>query len=108
MAQFIGSTTPLAATGAGATFTSRWVLADAMYVNVTGSAFADQAGTIVVQQSGDGINADVSNSTPVVASTGVSFNVPIVLPYIRLQMVNTSGVAQTALRVFSRMVLNSR
>lgn len=103
MPQFIGSSAPLPA---GQTYTSRWVLAD-MFEAITGSCLTDQVGTLFVEQSGDGTVADTSTSVAITANTGASYNVPIVLPFVRLRMNNSAASAQTSLRLFSRFTLGN-
>lgn len=104
MGQYIGSTTPL---NAGVTFTSPWTLTD-YNTAITGSVLTDQAGSIIIDQSGDGISTDLSTTTAVVASTGLGFNVTLLLPYYRVRMTNTAGSNQTSLRLFTRMIPGNR
>lgn len=67
---------------------------------VIGTVFSDQAGTLVIQQSSDGINYDASTSVNVAASTKTSFSVEVVAPYV--QLVYTNGTtAQTVFRLYS-------
>lgn len=98
MPQYLGSTTNLAA---GTTYTSRWIQADNS-PTISGSVFADQAGTLFIEQSGDGVNADVSVSSSIVASTGASFNTVVILPFVRLRVTNTAGSPQTVFRLISK------
>lgn len=94
---YIGSTDPLASNGTvilGPRPTNR---AD----NITGAVFADQAGTLFVEQSGDGTNWDISKTYAVTASTGAPFSEPLYLPWVRLRYLNGAS-AQTTFRLFSR------
>jgi hypothetical protein len=68
---------------------------------LSGMVFADQAGTIFIEQSGDGQNWDLSTSHPVVANTGQGFTEPLYGPYVRVRYVN-GPTAQGALRIFAR------
>lgn len=103
MAQYIGSTTPLPA---GNTYTSRWNLSD-IFANITGAVTADQAGSLFIDQSGDGTTADITQTIAVTANTVATFNVTLLLPYYRVRMTNTAGSAQTTLRLFTRQVLGN-
>lgn len=100
MPQYIGSSTVLAG---GATYTSKWINTD-ISGWITGSAFADQAGTLFIEQSGDASHADISASYTTVASTGSGYIEQLLLPYVRLRFTNTSGSTQTAFRLFSRYI----
>lgn len=57
---------------------------------VAGSVFADQEGTIYIEQSADGVNWDISTSYSVTASDGKGFNESLLLPYWRIRYVNGS------------------
>lgn len=69
--------------------------------NIAGSIFADQAGTLKIQQSFDGEHWDISQSITVVASTGQGFNIAIIAPNVRVFYENGS-VNQTVMRLFVR------
>lgn len=64
-----------------------------------GIVFADQAGEVFVDQSGDGKNWDFTEKVSVEASKGKNFNVILVAPYWRLRFKNTAGSNQTAFRI---------
>lgn len=82
--------------------TSDVVLADTTDT-VTGSVYANQPGTLHVEQSGDNVNWDVDDTVAVVASTiNQKINFPILLPYVRIRFVAT-GAAATTLRIFARL-----
>lgn len=83
------------------TTTSTSVLTDTMD-SITGSIYANQAGALHVEQSGDGTNWDIDDTIAVSASTGTKINVPILLPYARLRWVPT-GTPPTTLRCFARL-----
>lgn len=68
---------------------------------ITGSIFADQAGTIHIEQSGDGTNWDVDTNYAVTANSGKGFSEQIILPYVRVRYVN-GATPQTIFRVFVR------
>jgi hypothetical protein len=69
---------------------------------VTGTVFADQAGTLFIEQSFDGTNYDLSKSVAVLASAGQGFSEEIVAPYLRVRYVN-GATPQTVFRVYMRM-----
>lgn len=69
---------------------------------ITGAVFADQIGTIFLEQSGDEINWDVSTSYAVPASDGKGFSEEILLPFVRIRYVN-GGTPQTIFRLFIRI-----
>lgn len=70
---------------------------------ITGSVFADQVGTIFIEQSGDnGNNWDIQTSYPIPANDGSGFSEEILLPWVRIRVVN-GATNQGALRVFVRM-----
>lgn len=82
--------------------TSPTVLSDTTD-RITGSVFADQAGALHVQQSGDNVNWDIDDTIVVAASTSsIKIDLPVLLPYVRLTYVPT-GSAPTVLRVFARL-----
>lgn len=64
-----------------------------------GIVFADQAGKVFIDQSGDGKNWDYTEEVSFEASKGKSFNVAMVAPYWRLRVKNTAVTNQTVLRI---------
>lgn len=92
---FASTTDPLPANGTwtspedGVTFTGR----------VVGTVFADQPGTLYVEQSPDGNNWDVVDSFDVSANAGLGFSVEKVAPYARVRYVN-GAADQTVFRLF--------
>ncbi|MEM4847321.1 MAG: hypothetical protein QW794_06160 [Thermosphaera sp.] len=66
-----------------------------LYVTV----FANQAGTLYVEQSPDGSNWDVSESISVSASVGVAVVREIAARYCRVRYVN-GATAQTVFRLY--------
>lgn len=98
MAYWTGTTTVLAASGAGDTWTGPTKLRERLDT-VQGSVFTDKAGTLRVQQSPDGTNWDVDETVAVTASTSTPFQKQLYLPYWRLKMTNTAVTAQTVLRL---------
>lgn len=69
--------------------------------NISGMVFADQAGTVYIEQSADGVNWDISTSYPVTANNGKGFNEPLYGPYVRIRYVN-GATAQGTFRLYSR------
>jgi hypothetical protein len=72
------------------------------------SIFTDQAGTLLVQQTFDGINWDISQSFAVVASTAQSGVVPVIAPSSQIVFTNTGGSTQTVMRLFARTFATGR
>jgi hypothetical protein len=103
MSRVATTSTPLAGSG---TYVSGTLLPD-LSERINGSVFADQIGTLYVEESPDNVNWDVSKSFSVVAGTGQGFSEIVLLPYLRLRYVN-GGTAQGSLRIFSRMSPDSR
>lgn len=99
MAYFVGSTTPL--TG-NSNWTSGTKLAERLD-QVSGSVFADQTGTIFIEQSSDGTNWDISTSYSVTASDGKGFVENLLLPFWRVRYVNGS-TNQGAFRVSAHAI----
>ena len=66
---------------------------------IVGSVFADQAGTLYIEQSPDNTNWDIVDSFSVSANAGLGFSVEKVVQYARVRYVN-STVAQTAFRLY--------
>ena len=66
---------------------------------IVGSVFADQAGTLYIEQSPDNTNWDIVDSFSVSANAGLGFSVEKVVQYTRVRYVN-STVAQTAFRLY--------
>lgn len=94
---FVGTTTPL---GSNATYTS--VGREALdFDSIVGTVYADQAGTIYIEQSPDGTNWDVSTSYNISASNGNGFTESIVAPYWRVKYTN-GAAAQGTFRLSAR------
>jgi hypothetical protein len=70
--------------------------------SITGSVFADQPGTLLIEQSGDGVNWDISTSYSVAANDGKGFAENILLPNVRVRYTN-GGTNQGTFRLFARM-----
>lgn len=69
---------------------------------VGGSVFADQPGTLWVEQSFDGgQNYDISQAFTVVASTAQTIDIDVIAPIARIRYTN-GATNQGALRVFLR------
>jgi hypothetical protein len=67
---------------------------------ITGTVFADQSGTVDVDQSSDGANYDYTSSFSVSASTGLAFSVEVIAPNARIRYVN-GGSNQGTFRLYS-------
>jgi hypothetical protein len=63
--------------------------------------FADEAGSLNIEQSADGTNWDLTETISVVADTGQGFKKDIYAPYVRLRYVN-GGSDQTVFRIAAR------
>lgn len=83
--------------GANGAYTSDAVVLG-VYDKLVGSVYADQAGTLSIQQSYDGTNWDVASDISVSASSGQGFDVAIVAPNQRLVYTN-GATAQTVFRL---------
>lgn len=95
MASLVQTTTPLPADGV---FNSgSQSLARAL--SITGSVYADEPGTLVIEQGGDGTHWDITNTFNVPPLTGVAIDVPVVDQFF--QVVYTNGNApQGTFRLF--------
>lgn len=87
-----------AALAASAAYTSS-SYPSAGWGRIVGTVFADQAGTLLVEQSSDNANWDTSSSFAVTASTGLGYSVEVVAPYWRLNYTN-GATAQTTFRLY--------
>jgi hypothetical protein len=98
MARIVATTDLLTATSI---FTSQ-ALEAGLADRITGLVFADQGGTLFVEQSGDLNNWDLSTAHAVTANTGLGFSDEILAPYVRLRYVN-GATNQGVFRLHSRM-----
>lgn len=89
------SSTPLAK---DASWTGDWIPANFWDAAIIGCVFADKSGTLHVEQSGDGIEADVDTSFSTSAAEGEGFEEPRVGAFWRLRYVN-GGTANTVFRI---------
>ncbi len=89
--------TPLAS---GATFTGGWEQVQS-HASVVVALKTDQAGTLYMEFSIDGINADSSLSFSVAANTNEIHRLSVTRPLFRVRFTNTSGSDQTYLRLGS-------
>ena len=89
------TTTPLDANGSWVSTTD----SSAYTRFICGSVYADQPGTLYVEQSPDGSNWDIVDSYSVSAGTGLKFTVEKVLPYARVRFEN-GATAQTVFRLY--------
>lgn len=94
MAYFVGST---AALDADNTWTSPTKLRE-RHDSVQGTVFADQGGSLYIEQSPDGTNWDVSAEYTIAASDGKGFSENLVAPFWRIRFVNGS-TPQTTFRI---------
>lgn len=85
---YVGTTTPLAASG---TYTSLGAMSN-REDRVVGTVFADQGGTLFVEQgypdASGTVNYDVSDQFAITASDGKGFAVTLVAPKWRVRFVN--------------------
>jgi hypothetical protein len=84
--------------GSGATFLSAVFNGTQYAGRISGSVFADQAGTLTVEQSSDNASYDNVRTFSVVASTAKTFSVPFENIYARVRYVN-GGTVQGAFRL---------
>lgn len=95
MSNVVSFTAPLLAAG---TATSG-PLQTTRALNITGTVFADAAGTVYVDQGGDGNNWDYTTSVAVAANTGTSINVTLIDSWYQVRYIN-GPAAQTVFRCF--------
>jgi len=98
------------ALGAGQVFTGAWE--DGIdYSTLIAACLTDQDGTIAVQQSADGVNADSTLTFNITASVNEVHRIVLTRRYFRVVITNTSAGAQTYLRsqasLGSHALLNS-
>lgn len=67
---------------------------------IVGSVYSDQAGTLYIEQSPDGVNWDVVVSINYAAGTTPGFSVEVLAPEARLRYVN-GATAQTVFRLYA-------
>ena len=104
MSAYTDTTTALAA-AATFTGTARDVGSTFLYSKFRGVCYADQAGTLYVEQSADNVTWTITNTIAVAAATVVKFEDPVVMRYQRVRYVN-GATAQTAFRLYSLQVAN--
>ncbi len=83
-----------AALGAGAAYIGTAKNCSA-YARLVGSVYADQAGTLYIEQSQDGANWDISQSIAVTASTPAGFTYEVLAPKCRMRYVNGAAAQGT-------------
>lgn len=90
------------ALGASGTYTTTGTFGLAGYKSIVGSAYSDQDGTLLVEQSQDGTNWDVQSTVTVTGgSPSAGFDVDVVGTYGRLTYTN-GATAQTTFRLYAR------
>lgn len=72
------------------------------FARITGTVFADQAGTLNVFQSSDGVNDDWLDSVAVSASTKTKFSFEVIAPNYYTQYTNGAG-AQATFRLYTTL-----
>src|SRR5688572_30165098 len=96
MARYVSTKTPL---GAAEAVTLN--LGAGREDHVVGLVFADQAGSLIIEQSADGSNWDLQETIAVVANTGQGFKKDLYAPYVRVRYVN-GATPQTVFRLTAR------
>lgn len=92
------TTTPL---GANATYTSPQFVT-AGWGKIVGSCYADQPGTLRVEQRNDGVNWDVRSEFSYSAGALLGFSVEVVGNEARIVFIN-GATAQTVFRLYCRL-----
>lgn len=69
-------------------------------VSITGTVFADKAGTLKILQGGDGVNFDSVTTYNISANVGFGFEVDLLSNYWQVVYVNTNS-PQTVFRLFA-------
>lgn len=106
-AMITGSSTTLldsttTALGADDTYTTATPFSTATWTSIVGSAYSDQSGTLLVEQSQDNVNWDVQSSVTVSGgSPTAGFDITVVGLYGRLSYTN-GATAQTVFRLYAR------
>jgi hypothetical protein len=104
VAEDFGSSTPLAAVGSAPAnaFTTGVISnygANGAVRRVVGSVYTDQAGTVQVQQSTDGVTwHNLGSAVAIVASTLETFDQVVYAPLTRVVLTNTASSVQTVLQ----------
>lgn len=68
---------------------------------VVGMVFADQGGTLHIEQSMDGTNWDIDTSYTITANNGKGFKEDVFAPYVRVRYVN-GATPNTVFRITAR------
>lgn len=97
------TTTPL---GASATYSTGPMKGVAHCARIVGVVFADQTGNVIVEQSmNNGVNFDVQQTIPIVASTGLAVSVELVAPTWQVRIVNGATPQGTLRAGFSQRAI---
>lgn len=100
---YLGSSTPLES---NATYTSGTMLSE-RNDNLAGVVFADQSGSLIIEQGVDGTNWDKKTVVAISAASGpgegTTFSEPLLLPYFRVRYAN-GGTDQGTFRIAARFI----
>lgn len=72
------------------------------FARITGTVFADQAGTLNVYQSSDGVNDDWLDTVAVVASTKTKFSFEVIAPNFYVSYTN-GATPNTVFRLYTTL-----
>jgi len=95
---FLGTTTPLAANGTWESDTQSYPgypVPVNLQLAISGSVYSDQAGTLHIDQSIDGVNWDITTPIAVTAATSTPINTGLTGFYVRLRYVNGTTLQNT-------------
>lgn len=95
MASLVSTTTPLAANG---TFESGSINLSRA-TRITGSVYADQPGTLLVEQGGDGTAWDIQDTIDIPAGIGIPIDIPVLSQFFQVTYTN-GATAQTTFRLY--------
>jgi hypothetical protein len=90
------SLSPLPANG---TYTTASPFNMSIYDKLVGTVYADQPGTLSIQQSWDGSNWDEQSTISISANSGQGFEIDVIAPFGRVVYTNGS-TAQTVFRLY--------
>lgn len=96
---FLSSKTPLTGNATYASDVVNTLNAD----RIVGTVFADQGGTLYIEQSPDGTNWDISTSYTLTSNDGKGFSEEVLAPFFRVRVTN-GATPQTAFRVYAKTI----